>query len=528
MNAPFDQTAVTQGPLRQVQPELETLLDAAIDGVMIVDHKGRVRLMSHAAELMFDRQETDVLGHNISLLLPDFETLLHRHVISFELSINPLRRSRSLGQHHETIGLRSDGVRFEVELGVGTIRGIEPARYVVFVRDISERKLRDRALQRSEAALHTAQALANIGNYVIYYDGVTEDYASPQLIRMFDWIAADEDRRLGKLTNRMLAAVHPADRTLVMNAFSDLDSEAVTIDISYRIINTKSEISYIHHLAQVIRNVHGRAIQHVGTLHDITERKLADYELQQMQNRITHSGRVSILGEMATGIAHEVNQPLTAIATYAKACLRLMGNNDCTTEEINATLEQIAQQALRAGEVIRRMRSFVRYHEANTEPIECEHILKELVQLAQTDAHYHAVQLVIEPSTETLMVQADPVQIQQVLLNLVRNSIDAMQETVDPNRVIVLRTCVNDAGEVEFMVADRGHGIRAEIAQELFNPFYTTKLSGTGLGLSISQSIIRAHGGKLWHDANPGGGARFFFSLPRVGNALTSTSNKRY
>jgi len=252
-------------------------------------------------------------------------------------------------------------------------------------------------------------------------------------------------------------------------------------------------------------------------VHDITERQLADYELQQMQNRITHSGRVSILGEMATGIAHEVNQPLTAIATYAKACLRLMANGDCTTEETNATLEQIAQQALRAGEVIRRMRSFVRYHEARPEMIDSNHILEELVQLAQTDAHYHAVQLAIEPALQSMLVQADPVQIQQVLLNLVRNAIDAMQEIPEGNRVIRLRAAMNREGDVEFMVADRGHGISAAIAQELFNPFYTTKVSGTGLGLSISQSIIRAHGGKLWHDDNPGGGARFFFTLPRAG-----------
>jgi len=515
MKLPFDKGAVTQGPLRQVQPELETLLDAAIDGVMIVDHKGRVRLMSHAAEMMFDRQETDVLGNNITLLLPEFETLLQTHVIPVAANGNSLRRNRSLGQHHETTGLRSDGIPFEVELGVGTVRGIEPSRYIVFVRDISQRKRRDEALRRSEAALHTAQALADIGNYVIHKDGVTEDYASPQLIRMFGWTVVSNEP-FGNLTKRMLASIHPADRVAVAAAFDELELGSQNMDINYRIINTKIEISYIHHLAQLIRDSQGRAVQHVGTVHDITQKQLADYELQQMQNRITHSGRVSILGEMATGIAHEVNQPLTAIATYAKACLRLLSNGDCSLEETSATLEQIAQQALRAGEVIRRMRSFVRYHEAKPELVDGNHLLEELVQLAQTDAHYHATQLVIEPSPQSLMVQADQVQVQQVLLNLVRNSIDAMQDVAESHRIIRLRATLNNFGDVEFMVADRGHGITPEIARELFNPFYTTKVSGTGLGLSISQSIIRAHGGKLWHDDNPEGGARFYFTLPRA------------
>ena len=222
MKLPFDKGAVTQGPLRQVQPELETLLDAAIDGVMIVDHKGRVRLMSHAAEMMFDRQETDVLGNNITLLLPEFETLLQTHVIPVAANGNSLRRNRSLGQHHETTGLRSDGIPFEVELGVGTVRGIEPSRYIVFVRDISQRKRRDEALRRSEAALHTAQALADIGNYVIHKDGVTEDYASPQLIRMFGWTVVSNEP-FGNLTKRMLASIHPADRVAVAAAFDELE-----------------------------------------------------------------------------------------------------------------------------------------------------------------------------------------------------------------------------------------------------------------------------------------------------------------
>ena len=517
MNVPVDRQAVTQGPLRQVQPELETLLDAAIDGVIIVDHKGRVRLLSHAAELMFDRQENDVLGSNIAMLLPEFDALLARQIVCYAPNYNNVRRDKLLGQHHETFALRCDGLVFQVELGVGTVRGIEPSRYIVFVRDISERKRRDEALRRSEAALHTAQALANIGNYVIYFDGAAVDYASPQLLRMFDWDNADGVAEpIGNLTARMLSVVHPADRAQVAQAFSDLDADGIAIDIGYRTLTGRSGLRYIHHLAQVIRDGQGRAVQHVGTVHDITERRLADYELQQMQNRITHFGRVSILGEMATGIAHEVNQPLAAIATYANACLRLMANGDCSNAELSHTFEQIAQQALRAGEVIRRMRSFVKYHEANLEPTDSNRLLEELLQLAQTDAHYHSVQLILEPALEAPLVKADAVQIQQVLLNLVRNAIDAMQDVLESNREIVLRTRLDERSDVEFMVADRGSGVSAEIADELFNPFYTTKISGTGLGLSISQSIIRAHGGKLWHSDNPGGGARFFFSLPRA------------
>ncbi len=185
-------------------------------------------------------------------------------------------------------------------------------------------------------------------------------------------------------------------------------------------------------------------------------------------------------------------------------------------DEISAALEQISSQALRAGEVIRRLRSFVKNREVRREPIEVSRLLEDVETLAQTDARHHGVRILLQPAHQLPQIKADAVQIQQVILNLVRNSIDAMQEVAEPQREIVLRTLVDAEGDVEFMVADRGPGVDASALAELFNPFFSTKPGGTGLGLSISRSIVRAHGGKLWCSANPGGGACFFFTLPAV------------
>jgi signal transduction histidine kinase len=219
---------------------------------------------------------------------------------------------------------------------------------------------------------------------------------------------------------------------------------------------------------------------------------------------------------LAAGIAHEVNQPLTAIATYAQACQRLIANQDFSKEEIAAALEHIGAQALRAGEVIRRLRTFVKNRELRRELVEANKLLEDVLMLAQTDARHHGVRMVLELSPQAPQVHADTVQIQQVILNLLRNSIDAMIEIPEARREIVLRTQVDSEGDVEFMVADRGTGIDAATMAELFNQFFTTKPGGTGLGLSISRSIVRAHGGKLWCNANPGGGTRFFFTLPAM------------
>jgi C4-dicarboxylate-specific signal transduction histidine kinase len=288
------------------------------------------------------------------------------------------------------------------------------------------------------------------------------------------------------------------------------------MDTEYRVIHPDGSLRYVHHLAQTTRAADGRPLRQVGTLHDITDRRRAEDEARQMQDRIAHFGRISTMGEMAAGIAHEVNQPLTAIATYAQACQRLIAANDFSQEEVEAALSHIGAQALRAGEVIRRLRTFVKNREVRRELIEANRLLDDVVTLAQTDARHNGVRLVLEPSSLTPQVQADAVQIQQVILNLVRNSIDAMLTVPEVRREILLRTSVDSEGDVEFMVADRGTGVDPAAMAELFNPFFTTKPGGTGLGLSISRSIVRAHGGKLWCSANPGGGARFFFTLPAV------------
>jgi signal transduction histidine kinase len=182
--------------------------------------------------------------------------------------------------------------------------------------------------------------------------------------------------------------------------------------------------------------------------------------------------------------------------------------------DVLEALEQISAQALRAGEVIRRLRNFVKNREVKREPVDCNRLLDDLRTLAETDARLHNVRLRIDAATGLPTVYADPIQLQQVVLNLVRNAIDAMSEMPESRREVVLSTVMRPEGEIEIIVADRGSGLAPEAAEHLFNPFFTTKSGGTGLGLAISRSIVRAHGGRLWHTPNEGSGARFHFTLP--------------
>jgi two-component system, LuxR family, sensor kinase FixL len=494
----------------RLEREFQAVLDAAVDAVVLFDHEGRIELLNHAGERMFGYNEQEVIGLKVNILLPEPYRSQHEDYLRHYIEAG---EPRIIGIGRELIAKRRDGSEFSAELAVGRVQGTEPPRFVGFIRDITVRRNAEEALRRSEAQLTIAQEIANLGNYVVHFDGKYEDYWSPHLYRVLG-------RRYGEpyiaVYEYLEPMVHPADRARWQQARAELDASGRQMDTEYRVIHPDGSLRYVHHLAQTTRAADGRPLRQVGTLHDITDRRRAEDEARQMQDRIAHFGRISTMGEMAAGIAHEVNQPLTAIATYAQACQRLLGQDDASKDEVEAALAHIGAQALRAGEVIRRLRTFVKNREVRRELVEANRLLEDVLTLAQTDARHNGVRILLEPAPQAPLVQADAVQIQQVILNLVRNSIDAMLEVPEARREIVLRTLVDSEGDVEFMVADRGVGVDATTMAELFNPFFTTKPGGTGLGLSISRSIVRAHGGKLWCGANPGGGARFFFTLPAV------------
>lgn len=501
---------------QRLEREFQAVLDAAVDAVVLFDHDGRIDLLNHAGERMFGYNEEEVIGLKVNILLPEPYRSQHDDYLRHYVQAG---EPRIVGR--ELLAKRRDGSEFSAELAIGRVKGMEPPRFVGFIRDITVRRNAEEALRRSEAQLTIAQEIANLGNYVVHFDGRYEDYWSPHLYRVLG-------RRYGErfigVYDYLEPMVHAADRALWQRTRDELDAGAKSADIEYRIIHPDGSLRYVHHIAQTTRSADGRVLRQVGTLHDITDRRRAEDETRQMQDRIAHFGRISTMGEMAAGIAHEVNQPLTAIATYAQACQRLIASGEFEEEEIRAALEQIGTQALRAGEVIRRLRSFVKNREVHRELIEANRLLDDVQTLAQTDARHHGVRITIDSVLPAPQVQADAVQIQQVILNLVRNSIDAMQGIPEFQREVRLSTHLDNEGDVEFMVADRGAGVDATTMEELFNPFFTTKPGGTGLGLSISRSIVRAHGGKLWCTANPGGGARFFFTLPAVPASAGSSS----
>jgi two-component system sensor kinase FixL len=419
--------------------------------------------------------------------------------------------ARIIGIGREVRALRKNGTEFPCDLAVGKVQGSVPSRFIGFIRDITQRKRADEQLRRSESELRLAQDLANLGNYVVQRDGSEPDYCSAQLRRILGVGTIEGKVAVVELLRRL---VHPSDRAKLDEAFAELETEQAEFDVEYRLVHEDGTTRYLHHVARLAHDESGRLLKHVGTIHDLTDRRQSEDEARQLQERLTHFSRLSTMGEMAAGLAHEINQPLSAIATYAQACQRFVRSPHRDDTDVLQALEQINAQALRAGEVIRRLRNFVRNREVKRETVECSRLLEDLRTLAETDARLHNVRLRVDDEPGLPTVSADPIQLQQVILNLVRNAIDAMADCPDSRREVVLTARQLPEGEIEFIVADQGSGLAPEAAEHLFNPFFTTKASGTGLGLAISRSIVRAHGGRLWHTPNAGAGARFHFTLP--------------
>jgi C4-dicarboxylate-specific signal transduction histidine kinase len=244
-------------------------------------------------------------------------------------------------------------------------------------------------------------------------------------------------------------------------------------------------------------------------------------ELFALQNELAHALRVTTMGELAASIAHEVNQPLAAVVTNANACQRWLDADPPNGEEAAASLRRIVRDGERASEIVKRIRSFVKKGSPHTAaPEDLNDLVDEVFALVRDASTRYRIEIHSDLSRDLPTVNADRVQLQQVVLNLVMNAIDAMRRVDDGPRRLTVRTHAEDPGQVVVSISDTGVGVGEDPVDKLFEPFYTTKASGMGMGLSVSRSIVENHGGRLWASVNPGPGATFTFSLPAAGGSM--------
>src|SRR5882757_4815273 len=374
--------------------------------------------------------------------------------------------------------------------------------------DVDDQKVAENALQRSEANLAEAQRLSLTGSMT--WDLANGDHFwSDETYRIMGF-----DRSAKPSMDLIMQRIHPDDRAQLQHEVDRAAQGAQIHDFEQRLLMPDGQIKHLRVRAHRVRYASGKE-EIVGALMDITESRKSQAALDAAQTALAHASRVATLGEISASIAHEVNQPLAAIVANGQACLRLLRRETPDLNYLRGAIEWIVKDGNRAGEVIQRVRGLLKKADTQKALFDVNDIVSEVAALLQRELAAQHVTLRLELASAMPLIVGDRVQLQQVIINLVVNGVDAMQAVTDRSHALLIRSYEDEAHQIVVAVKNSGVGIPAETADRLFDAFFSTKPSGLGIGLSICRSIIRDHGGRLWATNNTGEpGATFQFALP--------------
>ena len=364
------------------------------------------------------------------------------------------------------------------------------------------------ALRESDRQLAMAAEAARLGFWA--WDVAADEMWMTSTGRELRGFGADERLDL----SRFLSSIHPEDREGVRRSIAAAVEGPGGFEREYRIVRPAGEIRWLNVHGAGERDAEDGRVRVRAVSEDITRRKTAEREAQRRQNEVAHLSRVTVLGELSGSLAHEINQPLTAILSNAQTLQHLFGQDGAASPEIREILADIVQEGKHAAEVIERLRRLLRKSEFRPEALELPVLVDDVVRLVRGDLAHQGVSLSAELPPGLPRVRGDRVQIEQVLLNLVTNGCDAMADSEPRDRRLLLRATVGEDGEVCVSVSDRGPGIPESQLERVFEPFVTTKARGMGLGLSVCRTIVTAHEGRLWVVNNADRGATFHFTIP--------------
>lgn len=371
--------------------------------------------------------------------------------------------------------------------------------------DLTER------LQRAEEALH----LARIGSFS-WRLATNEITWSEQLYRIFEF-----DPQLTITLELIATRVHPEDIPMLQDMIEHARSVGSDFQYEHRLLLPDHSIKYLHLIAHGTRNDAGE-VEYIGAVQDVTQRRLSDEALDKARSDLAHVARVLSLGTLTASIAHEVNQPLSGIITNASTCLRMLDADPPNVDGARETARRTIRDGHRAADVIKRLRALFTKQYAPPELVDLNQATREVIALSASELQKNGIVVRVELGSPLPAVAGDRVQLQQVILNFIRNALDAMSGVHDRPRQLVIKTKQDGNGGVCLSVQDSGIGIEPENINKLFDAFYTTKADGMGIGLSVSWSIIETHHGRLWATPNDGRpGATFSFVLPRAAEAET-------
>jgi two-component system sensor kinase FixL len=481
---------------------LAAILASSEDAIIAKTTDGIVTDWNRGAETIFGYSAREMIGQPVSRLLPP-------GLEEEERRIQERIRAGEKIDHFETRRRRKDGTIIDVSVTISPIYDDEGVLVGAskIARDITAAKTDRLALMEREA--HLQSVLDTVPDAMIVIDtrGIIHSF-SATAERLFGYTA---DEAVGRNVSFLMPEPYRGQHDGYLARYMATGERRI-IGIGRLVVGCRKDGSTFPVELAVGEMRSGDRRFFTGFLRDLTERQETQQRLQDLQAELIFMSRFTALGEMASTLAHELNQPLTAAASFMNGARRLLDNgNPDHIPAASGAIDSAAEQMLRAGQIIKRLREFVARGESDRRPEDLRKLIEEASALALVGVKQTGVHVTFDFHATIGMVLVDKIQIQQVVLNLMRNAIEAMEGM--PRRDLLVSTGPASDNMVEVSVTDTGTGIAPEIAEKLFQPFVTTKRQGMGVGLSISRTIIEAHGGKLWAEPNPGGGTAFRLTL---------------
>jgi PAS domain S-box-containing protein len=498
-----------EAALKRSEVRKAAMLDSALDCIVTIDHEGRITEFNPAAERTFGYRRDQVAGKSLAdVIIPPSLREKHRRGLARYLATG---ETGVLGRRIEVPAMRADGSEFPIELAITRIPLDGAPSFTGYLRDITERKQAEEKLRRSEAFLAEGQYLSRIGSFSwrVATDEITW---SEQLYRIFEF-----DPGLPVTFELIGARTHPEDLPAFQELVERSRRDGSNMEFEFRLQMPDRSVKYLHVVAHGTRGNDG-GLEYIGAAQDVTQRRLSEEALGQARSELAHVARVTSLGVLTASIAHEVNQPLAAIITNGETSLRWLARPEPDVQKVRDLTKRLVADARRASEIIDRIRAMATRRAPERTRLSLDDVIAETMIFLRHEFQSKSISVSLDLEPALPQVDGDRTQLQQVVVNLAINAVQAIAQSGAERRRIFVRTILSDPGTVCCSIEDSGPGIDPTHLSRLFESFFTTKDTGMGMGLPICRSIIEGHGGSIRADNNSAlGGARFSFSLPANG-----------
>ncbi len=482
---------------------LQAVIDTAVEGIIIINAQGMIQSINPAGERIFGYVHNELLDENVNILMSSIYQNKHNNYISSYLASGI---SKIIGSGRELVGLRKNGQEFPMRLSIAEFYEDDEQYFAGFISDLSAEKLN---LKKARSYEHILEHSLN-EIYVFNLDSL-------KFIHINQGALLNLQYSLEEMLNKTPIDINPefTDKKFhhVIQPLIDKDIDKLVFASQHQ---RKDGSTYPVEVHLEITEFGDQKVFVAITL-DITEKIAAQEKERINEEQLAHMDRISIFGELAAGIAHEINQPLTAINNYANAGLRRIDANDVDVDKLKKLFVKVDAASQRISDIVTHLRVMLKPKSKKIEHLDMNEVIHDAMDLIKTDSRSADFHFSLQLSSDIQNVLGDSVQFQQVILNLIRNSMDAsIDQDAKDNEIIITTEELLEENRIKVSIQDSGCGISPEIEDNLFTPFQTTKETGMGIGLSICQTIIQSHSGRLWHTKNINKGTTFHFTVLTV------------